>query len=126
MDAGSESKKPEAKHEKAKALRWLLGNSDDFITVCLNAGYCPEYVRAKAKKAIERGCVWRQGMEEQRTLRRETIEQKAAIFTLHTTPTPIPTNSESLQKGFQRLCTIEHSHMASGSRSSLPQLARSA
>lgn len=66
MDAGSASAKPEAQHEKAKAIRWLLGNSEDFITVCQNAGKDPAYIRAKAKEAIDRGCVWRRGMEEQR------------------------------------------------------------
>lgn len=66
MDAGSESKKPEAQHAKTKAIRWLLGFSDDFITVCLNAGKNPERVRDDAKAAIARGCVWRQGMAEKR------------------------------------------------------------
>lgn len=66
MDAGSASAKPEAQHEKAKAIRWLLGNSEDFITVCQNAGKDPAYIREKAKKAIARGCVWRRGMQEQR------------------------------------------------------------
>lgn len=66
MDAGSESRKPEARHEKAKAIRWLLGNSEDFITVCQNAELDPQYVRSKAKAAIERGCVWRRGMAEKR------------------------------------------------------------
>lgn len=66
MDAGSESKKPEAQHEKAKAIRWLLGFSEDFVTVCLNAGKNPERVRDDAKAAIARGCVWRQGMAEKR------------------------------------------------------------
>lgn len=67
MDAGSESRKPEARHEKAKAIRWLLGNSEDFVTVCQNADLDPQYVREKAKMAIERGCVWRRGMAEKRT-----------------------------------------------------------
>jgi len=66
MDAGSASAKPEAQHEKAKAIRWLLGNSEDFITVCQNAGKDPSYIRQKAKEAISRGCVWRRGMQEQR------------------------------------------------------------
>lgn len=68
MDAGSESRKPEAQHEKARAIRWLLGNSEDFITVCQNAGLSPQYVRSKAKSAIERGCAWRRGMAEQRAI----------------------------------------------------------
>ena len=68
MDAGSESSKPEAQHEKAKAIRWLLGNSEDFITVCQNAGLDPQSIRQKAMSAIERGCVWRRGMTEKRQL----------------------------------------------------------
>jgi hypothetical protein len=66
MDAGSQSAKPEAQHDKAKATRWLLGNSEDFVTVCLNAGLEPKVIRQKAMAAIERGCVWRQGMAEKR------------------------------------------------------------
>lgn len=66
MDAGSASAKPEAQHEKAKAIRWLLGNSEDFTTVCQNAGKDPSYIRQKAKEAIARGCVWRRGMQEHR------------------------------------------------------------
>lgn len=66
MDAGSESRKPEAAQEKRQAIRWLLGNSEDFITVCLNADLDPSHIRSKALAAIERGCVWRQGMAEKR------------------------------------------------------------
>lgn len=64
MDAGSKSRKPEAVQEKAKAIRWLLGDSEDFHTVCQNAGLDPAYVREKAKAAIARGCVWRKGLEK--------------------------------------------------------------
>ena len=59
MDAGSNSAKQEAQHERAKAIRWLLGNSDDFNTVCLNANLDPVCVREKARLAIGRGCTWR-------------------------------------------------------------------
>lgn len=64
MDAGSGSRKPEAQHEKAKAIRWLLGNSEDFVAVCQNAGLDPQYVREKARKAIERGCIWRRATND--------------------------------------------------------------
>lgn len=64
MDAGSESKKREAQKEKAKAIRWLLGNSADFQIVCLNAGLNPVYVRQKALEAIARNCVWRRNNTE--------------------------------------------------------------
>lgn len=66
MDAGSQSNKNEAQHDKAKAIRWLLGNSEDFVTVCLNADLDPQSVRKKAMAAIERGCIWRQGMAKKR------------------------------------------------------------
>lgn len=59
MDAGSKSLKPESTQEKRRAIQWLLGGSDDFITVCLHADLDPEYVREKARIAIQRGCVWR-------------------------------------------------------------------
>lgn len=63
MDAGSNSRKPEARQEKARAIHWLLGNSEDFAAVCLNAGYEPRYVREQAYKAVERGCIWRKGLD---------------------------------------------------------------
>lgn len=79
MDAGSESTKAEAVQEKKKAIRWLLGHSDDFITVCLNAGLEPGYVRQKALAALERGCVWREGMAEKR-MKTDSLSRKAAIL----------------------------------------------
>lgn len=63
MDAGSKSKKAEVRKEKAKAIRWLLGNSMDFHIVCLNAGLNPVYVRQKALEAIGRNCIWRRSTE---------------------------------------------------------------
>lgn len=86
MDAGSESRKPEAAQEKRQAIRWLLGNSEDFTTVCLNADLDPAYVRNKAVAAIERGCVWRQGMAEKRLGKAAkslptTYEKKSIDFT---------------------------------------------
>lgn len=59
MDAGSKSTKIEAAQDKRRAIQWLLGNSDDFVIVCLNANLAPEYVREKARIAIRRGCIWR-------------------------------------------------------------------
>lgn len=87
MDAGSESRKPEAQHEKAKAIRWLLGNSEDFITVCLNAGLDPHYIRSKAKEAIERGCVWRSGMAK---TRQPLAAAPASLQRKYYIPTPPP------------------------------------
>lgn len=59
MDAGSNSKKPEFKKEKARAISWPSGDSDDFYQVCVMADMDPEYVKSKAKEAIKGGCKWR-------------------------------------------------------------------
>lgn len=59
MDAGSNSNKPEFKKEKARAISWLSGDSDDFNEVCIMADLDPRYVKERAKEAIKRGCKWR-------------------------------------------------------------------
>jgi hypothetical protein len=59
MDAGSNSNKLEFKKEKARAISWLNGNSEDFIEVCEMAGLDSNYVRYEAIKAIKNGCKWR-------------------------------------------------------------------
>ena len=59
MDAGSNSAKIEMKKEKARAISWLSGLSDDFEEVCDLAGLSPDYVKKKAKEAIANGCKWR-------------------------------------------------------------------
>jgi hypothetical protein len=58
-DAGSGSVKAEFMLAKAQALAWLQMCSEDFTTVCSLADLDPEWVRAKAKIAIENGCKWR-------------------------------------------------------------------
>ncbi len=69
MDAGSESKKPEMKFERAQAISWLSGLSPDFSATCLMAGFDPLYIRQKAKEAIARGCAWRK--DELRQIKRQ-------------------------------------------------------
>lgn len=59
MDASCNSHKYEAKLEKLKATRWLLGGSKDFVTVCYHAGLEPSYVREKIRLALSRNCRWR-------------------------------------------------------------------
>jgi hypothetical protein len=59
QDAGSKASTPSAKFDKFTAIAWLSGISMDFLEVCLFAGLDPEYVKAEAKKAIKRGCIWR-------------------------------------------------------------------
>jgi len=59
MDAKSNSKKNSFIKAKKEAISWLLGGSDDFILVCELADLDSKYVMNNAKKAIDRGCVWR-------------------------------------------------------------------
>lgn len=59
MDALSKSRSVEACYHKQEAIHWLTGNSKDFITVCLFAGFDPDYIRKKAKRAISNPNPWR-------------------------------------------------------------------
>jgi hypothetical protein len=59
MDAASRSRKSEARRAAEDARHWLLSNSRDFEAVCDHAGYDPDYVRIRARQALERGCEWR-------------------------------------------------------------------
>lgn len=43
-DAVSQSRKPEARHQRREALAWLNGYSRDFRTVCELAGLEPQYI----------------------------------------------------------------------------------
>src|SRR5688572_29489715 len=44
MDASSGSQKMEARHEKRRAIHWLLSDREDFETVCHFADLSPSYV----------------------------------------------------------------------------------
>jgi len=59
MDALSRSGNPEMRYHKDEAIRWLTGNSKDFIEVCFYAGLDPDYVRRKAKKSLLSPVAWR-------------------------------------------------------------------
>ncbi len=59
MDAGSQSSKREMKQDRAQAIAWLAGTSDDFKEICARAELDPDYVRVKAQDAVRRGCAWR-------------------------------------------------------------------
>jgi hypothetical protein len=59
MDALSRSRNHEALYHKHMATVWLTGSSKDFIMVCLCAGFDPDYVRKKAKRAIASPQRWR-------------------------------------------------------------------
>lgn len=76
MDAGSNSGKAEFKKEKARAISWLNGDSDDFNEVCTMAGLEPSYVKRKAKEAIKNGCKWRLETNRFKKEPLENIERK--------------------------------------------------
>lgn len=59
MDALSKSRNPELVYHKRDAIYWLFENNRDFVTVCLHAGFDPDYVRQKAKRAITSPTPWR-------------------------------------------------------------------
>lgn len=59
MDAATASAKPDARRVRSDAVQWLLGNSEDFEYVCDNAGLDPDYVRSRARVALQRNCTWR-------------------------------------------------------------------
>lgn len=59
MDALSRLDNAEARYHKHEAIRWLTGNSPDFIEVCLNAGFDPAFIRKRAKRALISPMPWR-------------------------------------------------------------------
>ena len=58
-DAGSKSKKAEAKFHRAQAIAWFSKRNPDFQLVCSLAGMEADYVFEKAHKAIRQDCKWR-------------------------------------------------------------------
>jgi hypothetical protein len=79
MDAGSNSNKLEFRKEKARAIAWLNGDSDDFIEVCEMAGLEPSYVKKRAKEAMKNGCKWRQEINpilQQKKIVEHRLERK--------------------------------------------------
>lgn len=67
MDTSTQSKKMKLKYEKSQALCWLTTHSEDFRTVCENAGLDPFYVREQSIDALERNCRWRASPQQQKT-----------------------------------------------------------
>jgi len=59
MDALSKSQNSEALHFKHEATTWLTSNSQNFIMVCTLAGFDPNYIRRKAKRALVSPKSWR-------------------------------------------------------------------
>lgn len=58
-DAGSQSKKMEAKFHRAQAIAWFSKRNPDFQLVCALAGMEMEYVFERAHAAIRKDCKWR-------------------------------------------------------------------
>ena len=83
MDAASRSTKSEAKRTRSAALDWLLSSSSDFETVCDHAGLDPDYVRTRARQALERGFEWRlpagQGWRTQAARQLATISSFSSL-----------------------------------------------
>lgn len=59
IDAANTSKKKCNKINKIRAIQWLRGDSEDFHTICALADMDADYVKAKVKDAMQRGCKWR-------------------------------------------------------------------
>lgn len=58
-DAVSNCRKLKSEYYKRAALKWLLGDGEDFADVCIRAGLEPAIVRMKAKHAILHPGTWR-------------------------------------------------------------------
>lgn len=89
MDAKSNSKKNSFIKAKKKAISLLLGGSEDFILVCELADLDSKYVMNNAKKAIDRGCVWRKVNNNShrkpiKNKNRKKSNQKSEIINIHT------------------------------------------
>jgi len=85
MDALSRAGSNEARYHKNEAVNWLTGNGRDFVTVCLQAGLDPNYVRRKAKRTLLNPQNWRadagkgRRYEERKAYRkRKQLEKQSA------------------------------------------------
>ena len=59
LDSVSQSKRSEDKIAKNQAIKWFDIKDKDFLMVCSLAGLNAKWVLEKSKKAISRGCKWR-------------------------------------------------------------------
>jgi hypothetical protein len=86
MDALSKARTTDSSYHKQEAIHWLTGNSNDFTTVCLLAGFDPDYVRKKAKRAIANPVPWRaepgkgKRYHERREYRQRQLEKENNQF----------------------------------------------
>jgi hypothetical protein len=58
-DAINSARTAEDDYHKQEALRWLTGNGRDFHAVCMMAGFDPDWVRTRIKKALVGRRPWR-------------------------------------------------------------------
>jgi hypothetical protein len=80
VDALSRAKNPEAVFYKHEAIRWLTGNSKDFILVCLLAGRDPDDVRRKAKRSLVSPIAWRAAPGKGKRYQERKAYRKRAKF----------------------------------------------
>ena len=99
MDALSRANNSEARYYKNEAINWLTGNSKNFVSVCLNAGFDPDYIRRKAKRTLLQPKNWRaEAGKGKRYLERKEYRKRkkkpvshftAPISSIEETPTVI-------------------------------------
>lgn len=53
LDATSNTKSLKAGKYKSEALEWLFGNSKDFLEICYQAGYKPEFIRCITRAMLK-------------------------------------------------------------------------
>lgn len=88
MDALSRSNKIEEKYHQHEAQRWLTGGSKDFRTVCHLAGFDPDYIRTRVKRALASPRQWRAeagkgSRYEERRAYRNRVKMPAAHSMAH-------------------------------------------
>ena len=77
MDALCKWQSADAKVHRDRAARWLMGNSQDFVMVCHLAGFEPEDVRRRAKKALAKPVEWRAAPRKgKRYIERKTYRER--------------------------------------------------
>ena len=86
IDALGKSRDPEVLYHKHEAIHWLSEGSKDFIMVCQCAGFDPDYVRRKAKRALACPMPWRApaGKGErylERKVYRENLRRRGTLET---------------------------------------------
>ena len=87
-DAVNRSPKTQHRYEKEQALRWLTERNPDFVLVCDYAGWDPDYVRRKVKKALLNGCKWRAESKQKQS---STKGKKQDLPSDETKVIPFPT-----------------------------------